>query len=192
MPEEYEKIQVSKLDAAKRQLDCAIEMWFQGKDAVSIHTLAHAAYGIIHDLNRKRGTGDDLLYHPNYIVPAKRAEITAMIKEPGNFFKHADNDPDPNATIELGEILTIGYMTFAGIGLERLGQRRSPALRAFLLWIAVSNPDLINEEFRTAISDRFEVKVLKAIAAEGKGKFLNDILAAFKFHATASRLGFQL
>ena len=50
---EPEKIRVSKLDAARRQLDCAIELWFAGKDEVSIHTLAAAAHQIISDINKK-------------------------------------------------------------------------------------------------------------------------------------------
>ena len=33
-------VRVSKLNAARRQLDCAIEMWFADKDEVAIHTLA--------------------------------------------------------------------------------------------------------------------------------------------------------
>ena len=40
-------LKVSKIDAATRQLDTAIELWFSGGDAVSIHTLAlkRACYG---------------------------------------------------------------------------------------------------------------------------------------------------
>ena len=56
---EAEGIRVSKLDAARRQLDCAIELWFADKDAVSTHGLAAAAHQIIHDTNRKKG-GPDL------------------------------------------------------------------------------------------------------------------------------------
>ena len=57
-----EKQQISKIEAARRQLDCAIELWFCDKDEVSIHTLAAAAYQIIHDLKMKRGELRDLLY----------------------------------------------------------------------------------------------------------------------------------
>jgi hypothetical protein len=46
-PEEYRPVTVAKLSAAKRQLDCAIEMWFGDKDQVAVHTLAVAAHQII-------------------------------------------------------------------------------------------------------------------------------------------------
>jgi hypothetical protein len=49
-------LRVSKLSAAVRQLDCAIELWFFDKDEVSIYTLVTAAYQIIYDINKIKGT----------------------------------------------------------------------------------------------------------------------------------------
>ena len=51
---EAPKITLSKLDAATRQLSTAIELWFDERDAVSVHTLAFAAYEIIHVLSKKK------------------------------------------------------------------------------------------------------------------------------------------
>jgi hypothetical protein len=42
------KITISKFDAARRQLNTAITLWFADGDPVAIHTLAYAAYEIIH------------------------------------------------------------------------------------------------------------------------------------------------
>jgi hypothetical protein len=47
------KIEISKLDAAKRQLKTAINLYFSYGDPVSIHTLASAAREILYDLNKK-------------------------------------------------------------------------------------------------------------------------------------------
>ena len=41
------KMYVSKLDAAKRQLDIAINLFFKNSDPISIHTLTAAAYEIL-------------------------------------------------------------------------------------------------------------------------------------------------
>lgn len=46
---------VSKLDAAKRQLETVIRLYFAGRDPVSIHTLTAAAYNIVHDITANRG-----------------------------------------------------------------------------------------------------------------------------------------
>ena len=56
------KVQISKIESARRQLDCAIELWFLDKDEVSIHTLVAAAHQIIHDIKVQRGEKRDLLY----------------------------------------------------------------------------------------------------------------------------------
>jgi hypothetical protein len=46
------KIKISKLDAARRQLDTAIRLYFMEGDPVSVHTLAAAAFEILKDLVR--------------------------------------------------------------------------------------------------------------------------------------------
>jgi hypothetical protein len=46
---------LSKLDAARRQVDTAIELNFEGRDLVSVWTLAAAAYNILRDLMEKAG-----------------------------------------------------------------------------------------------------------------------------------------
>ena len=48
-------IQVSKLDAACRQLESAIELFFADRDPVSIHTLAAAAYNLLADVCKATG-----------------------------------------------------------------------------------------------------------------------------------------
>jgi hypothetical protein len=40
------KLKISKLDAAKRQLEVAIRLYFYFGDPVAIHTLTAAAYNI--------------------------------------------------------------------------------------------------------------------------------------------------
>jgi hypothetical protein len=49
---------ITKLDAAIRQLDTAITLWFTEADTISIHTLACSAHQIIHDINQQKGHRD--------------------------------------------------------------------------------------------------------------------------------------
>ena len=46
---------VTKIDAAVRQLNCAVELFFENGDPVPIHTLVCAAHLIVHDINRAQG-----------------------------------------------------------------------------------------------------------------------------------------
>jgi hypothetical protein len=49
-------VHLTKIAAAKRQLDTAIRLYFAHDDELSIHTLVAAAFGILRDLIKKRGS----------------------------------------------------------------------------------------------------------------------------------------
>lgn len=83
------KITITKLEAARRQLRVAISLWFQNGDEVAIHTLACAAYQIIHDINRHRG-GEELFFDSLVIREEYRDQAIKRFKKEMNFFKHAD------------------------------------------------------------------------------------------------------
>ena len=52
------KLHVTKLAAAKRQLQAAIRLFFMEEDELSIHTVASAVYEILKDLKRARGQNE--------------------------------------------------------------------------------------------------------------------------------------
>jgi hypothetical protein len=85
---------ISKLDAAKRQLEIAIRLYFSDGDPVSIHTLTAAAYNIIHDISIKRDAGSmfvkDMIF--DYVKPEYQEVIRQSVNKAENFFKHADRD----------------------------------------------------------------------------------------------------
>lgn len=90
----HPSLQISKLDAAKRQLETVIRLYFHDGDPVSIHTLAAAAYNVIRDVNKKRGGKKMVVKEEtlDFVRPEKHAEYCAMLNEAENFFKHADRD----------------------------------------------------------------------------------------------------
>ena len=51
-PHELRKLAITKLDAARRQLETAITLWFHDADPVSVHTLVMAAHGFLKHLAR--------------------------------------------------------------------------------------------------------------------------------------------
>lgn len=48
-------LHVTKLAAAKRQLQCAIRLFFRHEDDLAIHTLASAVYGLLKGIKQDRG-----------------------------------------------------------------------------------------------------------------------------------------
>jgi hypothetical protein len=73
---------ISKLEAAQRQLDCAIRL-FQDEDSLAVHTLAYASYSLLREL-----LGDEAEK-----VMIKLEKSLELGKVP-NFSKHRQGDPD--------------------------------------------------------------------------------------------------
>lgn len=110
---------ITKLDAARRQLATAIDLWFHDKDQVSIHTLSAAAYEIIHAFSKKHGRGRDLLLDSLFVKDEYRGEWKRLLRKGANFFKHADQDPD--ATIDFQPMTSEIFILFAILGMQSIG-----------------------------------------------------------------------
>lgn len=92
---ETKYIYVSKLDAARRQLEHAIRLYFRHGDVVVIHTLTSAAHQILRDLGKAQGVKS--IMHDEgmeLIKPERRDEVRKIYAKAENFFKHADRDPE--------------------------------------------------------------------------------------------------
>lgn len=132
------RIKISKLVAAKRQLETAIKLYFYDADIISIYALAAAAHQILNDIGKSKGTAS--LFNDENIRPEKKKEWHALVAKPQNFFKHADKDPN-------------GYLDFAPEGTElmlitactayrQLTQENPVWLMAFNAWLAIQKPDV--------------------------------------------------
>jgi hypothetical protein len=88
-------IKISKLDAARRQLETTVRLYFSEADPVSIHTLMSAAYQVLLDVNCARG-GSPMLKEqiPTWVRPDATEEAKHRLNEAANFFKHANRDSD--------------------------------------------------------------------------------------------------
>mgnify|MGYP001581773305 CR=1 FL=1 len=87
-----ESVRIPKLEAARRQLESAITLFFENGDPVAIHTLACAAYDVIDNVNHSRG-GKDMFVKRRYTQMPERPN-KATLNSVQNFFKHADKDPE--------------------------------------------------------------------------------------------------
>jgi hypothetical protein len=77
---------LSKVEAAARQLDTAIELYLHEYDLLSVHTLAWAAFSILVSYDEKTNAGGVWANHIRE-NPSEHARKLA------NFLKHADRDP---------------------------------------------------------------------------------------------------
>src|SRR5436190_681086 len=128
---------VTKIDAARRQLDVAIWLFFADGDPISIRTLAGAASTVLADLIeakdpngswRARIVGDSGL---------PRAQVMSIINEAPNFFKHADRDPDAFILFdheENDDVLSVCVLEFGEFG------QTSLHMQAFQIWYMAEHP----------------------------------------------------
>ena len=109
----------SKLDAACRQLNTAILLWFAEGDPVSIHMLACSAYQIVHDCNTHHMAR--ICCTIAWCLRMSTAERWAIVSKKGTIFKHADKDPA--GMIEFDSAITEVFILFTSGGLEMLGKQ---------------------------------------------------------------------
>jgi hypothetical protein len=162
-----QSLKIPKLDAARRQLEAAISLFFENGDPVAIHTLACAAYDIIDNVNHSRG-GKDMFVKRRYTqLPGRPSR--AVLNSVQNFFKHADNDPE--AELEFFPEMTEPIMADScKTYMEMTGQ--SVALFHCMMWWFKSREGAEGFDF-----------------PEEKRGFLQNLLALF---AQGDRPGFLL
>jgi hypothetical protein len=170
-------IKVGKLDAAKRQLETAITLWFNDGDPVCIHTLAFAAYEIIHAVSKKRDPNRrDLLFDTLIIKDEYRGEFNIRLKKYAYFFKHGDRDPD--AVIDFAPIMSNLYLMFAILGLELCGERKSAAESAFMWWLYIEKPHWLTAAGSKLVADNIPSENLAYLRSRPKAEFLEAFRVA--------------
>lgn len=163
------------MEAARSQLRTAIELWFDDGDAVSIHTLAFAAYQVIHTVSKQRNPGRrDLLFDSLVIKEEYSRQFNDLIKQYANFFKHADRDGE--AEIEFKPILSELFILFAIFGVELCKEQLNEAESGFSLWLQIHRPQLLTERGREMVENRISVEALNQIRNVSK----NDFFKVFK------------
>lgn len=145
-PEEVPGLRrVTKIEAARRQLGAAIELWFRDGDAVSIHTLVYAAHEIIHRAFRRRGFRG-LMFDSPVIRDEHREAFNLFLKEDANFFKHAEREQDEAAYIDFHEGRNVLFLVVCTHGLQRMGEALTDVESAFIFWIYLQFPEWFPED----------------------------------------------
>ncbi len=138
-------IQISKIDAARRQILTAIRLYFNHDDIVSIHTLAAAAFKITQNIC---DSSDELpesitSWIDDLIIQDYKKTFFKKFHETANFLKHADHDP--NTTHEFAPQETENLLFIAIHQYHLLTGEYSPEIRLFSTWYRMQHP----ESFKT-------------------------------------------
>jgi hypothetical protein len=182
-------ITIGKFDAARRQLETAIDLWFHEGDAVSTHTLAYAAYELIHYVSKIRNPSRrDLLLDTALVKDEHRKEFARRMKGAANFFKHAREDGEK--VFEFDSKLTEGFILFSIVGAELAGERLSVKEKAYLWWFYLDNPKYLSVSRKEMLSKLVPIDKIDDVRGLGKSKFFDMFMQLSKqhnIHSTAAR-----
>jgi hypothetical protein len=137
-------IRVNKVEAARRQIDAAIKLLFDGGDPVAVHTLAAAGGRILRDLCAAKGT-PFIKSALAAIRPGMEGEFWAAFNGPANFLKHADEDPD--GILEgIDEEANDIFLFLAALHYADLGYSLTPEMTVIQTMVTVMHPDFLRPE----------------------------------------------
>ena len=176
-----EKIVVTKLDVGRRQLRTAIRLWFQDADPVPVHTLAYAAYEIIHVLSKKHDKyRRTLIFDADMIKDEHRQEWNDKMKKGANFFKHAKNDAEDS--LEFMPSLTMLFIMGAASGLRLMKEAPGPEELTMFYWLCFHHPDWIKPDFRKRLENDLSAEDLAHLRTVKKPDFLKVFDMGLKPH----------
>lgn len=155
-------MRLSKLEAARRQLETAINLYFNNGDEASILTLAAAAYSVIRDVNRHRG-GAPMFKDLDFVRDKELLhEAKKYINRPDNFLKHGAKDPDEE--LELEPKWTEVLIWEACRKYCEMTGEQNRLMLTFLLWFVAHHPELreefLKEDISKGLTEQFEKRVL--------------------------------
>ncbi len=163
-------IEITKLEAARRQLETAIRLYFSNGDQISIHTLAAASYNVIRDIVRKKKLGAMIVkdLSVQHAKPEFRKVVSKALNAAENFFKHADKDPE--ASFNFLPAQTEFLIFDAEVMYQKLTGRVSPLFLAFRGWFMMTHQKSFN--FSAAEIKGWPTEVVK----NGRQEYFREVL----------------
>jgi hypothetical protein len=166
-------IHVSKFEAARRQLQTAIKLWFEEGDIISIHTLAFASHEIIHRIYRKSGQAG-LLWDSDAWPEDQKVEMLKALKRSGAWFKHA-GDHDWNSSFEFRIHESVLFMMASAFAIKWLGELPRDEESAFLAYFQLHNLDDLPIEHPLHLFAKDDVDAMRSIK---RSEFLERFVQA--------------
>lgn len=135
---------VNKLDAASRQLNAAVRLFFAAGDLIAVHTLVGAASIILSDLVEINKPNDSWDKHAQLANHLSARVYYRIARKAQNFFKHAKSDP--KGTLDFKETDTEGLMMCAILNCGEL-QQLSTEMSVFQLWYLATRADVLGDDY---------------------------------------------
>ncbi len=163
------RIKISKIDAARQQLETSIKMFFKDECPISIHTLVVAAHEVLWNLAQKRNLQSLLKKNPT-IKEDKRNDFYQMVTTAENFFKHADRDPD--GTLDFNPEVTQYFLIDAIEMFQQLylGLKIPPIMALMKGWFQIAKPQIFVDSSQSILLQKLCQRI--NLKPDDKSKFL--------------------
>lgn len=175
-------MQLTKLEAAKRQIDFAIEAFFEDKDIVPVHTVAGAALILAHDLVEEQKPGKswaNLVADANHLSTKRAISIMRVTQ---NALKHARLDSNGVVEFEPKDTEFLIASALFDLGeLNEAGEVHSIPSSVFQLWFIAMHSEIFSHaDYNELLSAAKEL--FPDIALKDRVEQLSAGLSAMRAH----------
>ena len=175
---------ITKTDAAERQLNTAIRLFFENRDHLSSYALAVASREVTDGVIEHRRpelyqrelarVGDPqnvrLSYWEqvwNMVKPEfyKNKDLKSLHNRWQNFLKHAKTDPDAEMEPFKTKLLALAIIS-AMMNYFLLTQDLTAEMKTFFVWFAVAEPQLVNLAPEDAMTNKAIAEMRSSISGD--------------------------
>lgn len=167
--------QLTKLNAAKRQINAAIRMFFAEEDPIAIHAVVAGGLQIISDLATKKGVSVGIESLLDSIIEERRGEFRQLMRRPQNFLKHADRKDDETAILEFNVESVEIFLVLSAQAFQDFTGRHTPETRIFYNWFLIHNPSVISKVDPLVKQAHYMVENGRALNKQPKSFFLGAL-----------------
>jgi len=134
-------VQITKLEAARRQLVTAIRLFFEDADSVSVYALAHASWEVLDSLCKHEGKirFRELAADANGLPEDDIKRVASYGK---NFFKHADRKPE-DVLEDFSDELIDHVLIAATMDFSSLGTAKPMEIQIYPIWYFATYPEKV-------------------------------------------------
>jgi hypothetical protein len=145
-------IALSKIDAARREINAAIRMYFADEDPVAIHAVMAGGMQIVSDLGQKQGMALGFEMGMEYIRKEKRKDMRNLMRALQNHIKHAQKPGDEIVIYEFRPAVLEMDLLLAGQSYFTLTKVNTPEIGMMNVWIALRYPEILTPDAMTLFS----------------------------------------
>jgi hypothetical protein len=141
MTGEFIRRDLTKEEAARRQIDRAIQMYLEDDDHICTHVLVSAASTLLREYCEKIGLVSCYNSMIERVKPNFRKQFVKIKNRPFNFFKHANDDHDKKLEF-FNEEVNAFNLYIASLDYQIAFQQKTSAMILFRVWFLLRWPNM--------------------------------------------------